>query len=131
MNPLHVFHLHLVVDSRHHQVPHDHLILEVNGQDVSEFPRFEEVLVVLEIDAWFPLDSFNDLETVELVICEVRLDVIEKRRPEARQKVLCGIRFLLPLLLFLLFEVFSHLFFILKNILCEGWGFLRICGLDL
>ena len=135
VDPGHIFHLNVVVDPRCHQIPHNHPILEVDLQDGSEFLLFEEILVVLEVDAWFALDSSDDLEGIKLVLCKMFFQVVEEGGPEARQEVLGGIGFLfclilLPLFLLLLQDVFPFLVF--KGILGGGTRvFLRFCDLDL
>jgi hypothetical protein len=62
-----------------HQVAHNHLVLEVHRKNGPELWLFEEVLIVMQVDARLSPDPLHDLETLEVSPIEMLADVVEER----------------------------------------------------
>lgn len=91
-----VLQLYVIVDSRLHEVPDYHLVLEILLQDWPKLLLLEQVPVVPQVDAGLSSDTLNNLKAVELLdVSVVVSNVANKRSPEARKKILSGV--LIPL----------------------------------
>jgi len=65
--------LPILLDPRHHQVPHYYLLTEVVFQDRPENTNVEQFLVVFHADALLALYSSHDLHIIELLLRSIEV----------------------------------------------------------
>ncbi len=98
MNALKVLALSLIIDPWLHEISHNHLVSKVNLQIGPEFLMVEEILVVLEVDAWLSPDTLHNGDIFKILFIKVFGEVVEEGRAEFRKEVFCGVLISLPFL---------------------------------